>query len=173
MGKAALKMSPKVSIGKRLVTTAILGLALSSATAFASSDCNQSAIQANTNAILQSANDNLSSWVAQPANVTGCLSGLQALNISVGTFDMSSIFNQLMNQVCQMAVGQINNITNGAVSQVNGAISSTAPGAGSVVSVGTGSTGVTVNNGGANSALMPTVNSGVSSLNSATNVLGN
>lgn len=148
---------------KTSLSVALMSLALSSsifaAPSFAAgtgvNNCNESARQANANAIFQEATTNYQQMVQQPANLDGCLGSLSALNFNIGSFDFSSIFNQLIQQACQVATGAVNNVTNGAINKVNGYIPPVASG---VVSVGSGGAGgVNVSNGAANNLLSPTI----------------
>lgn len=152
-------MGKKTSLSD-LVALSLLSAFLASSPVFAggtlSSDCNNSAIQSNANAIFQAATNNYKQMVQPPANLDGCLGSLSALNLNIGTFDFNSIFNQLLQQACSMATSAVNNVTNGAISQINSYVPPQAQG---VVSIGSGSTtGVNMNNGAANNLLNPTIN---------------
>lgn len=164
-------MGKKAPLILAALTLAMVQITPAHAGSTATTTCDTSQIQANLQAIRTAAQSNYESGAPAPGNLDGCLSSLSALNISVGTFNLSSIFSSLMNQVCQMANSEIQNVTNGAISQINSTIGSVAPGANSVVSVGSGSGTVTVNNGGANNLIQPTINNATTS--SLSSVFGN
>jgi hypothetical protein len=152
-------MDKKTPLSTTLVASVFVSSLFATSPSFAQSaagaDCNNSAIQQNANAIYQAATNNYNQMVQPPANLDGCLGALSALNLSVGTFDLTSIFNQLIQQACSMATSAINNVTNGAINQINGYIPPVAQG---VISVGSGGTSpINSNNGAANSLLNPAI----------------
>lgn len=164
-------MGKKAPLILAALTITMVQVAPAYASGGVTAPCDNSQIQANLQAIRDAAQANYNNGAPAPGNLDGCLSSLSALNISIGTFNLSSIFNSLMNQACQMANSEIQNVTNGAISQINSTVGSVAPGANSVVSVGSGSGTVTVNNGGANNLIQPTINNATTS--SLSSVFGN
>lgn len=131
--------------------------------------CNAPQISQIANSIESDAQNTFQS-VAAPPTLTGCLSSLNSLNISIGSLDLSSIFSNVMNQVCTVANQKISNVENGAIGQINGAIGGYTGGVGSnVVNVSGGNTaggGVnySVNKGGANNVVAQPVNNGLQSV---------
>lgn len=160
-------MGKKIHLKKGLLTIALV---IAPACAFATnptgSDCNNSAIQANAQAIYTTSLSNYNTQAPQPGALDGCLGSLSGLTVSIGSFDLNSILSAIGNQVCLMASSTINNTINGAIGQINSGVSGAS---GGLISVGSGGSGVSVgtNPGGANSALSPVIGSATGAASSA------
>jgi len=155
-------------MGKKIsVKPVILALALGSGLAASAScfavtvagNCDQinQQIAANADQMYQAAHNGYMNDIGQAPTISGCLTSLDALNVNVSSFSLSSMISGLisqveqaaMNKVCSVANNTVNNVTSSTMSQINnGASSATGGYVNSVVNGGGNATNIGGNVGG-------------------------
>lgn len=90
-------------------------------------NCNKSIIESNAKSMYQKALDTHNINAPQPGEITGCIDSLSALNFNIGSFDLSGIFDKLIQQACDMANSQIDGAVGGATQIINSGVPSGVP----------------------------------------------
>lgn len=115
----------------------------------------QNAINQDAAAVGKNALAQINQNVGQPSALSGCLQSLNGLNVSIGSFDFSSLYKQLLSQACGMVNNKVQSEFGTVTSTANQYVNSKTGGlAGNVVNVGSSGSAIT------QQPVMTTINQG-------------